>query len=310
MIHGRDVGSWQGVGSSLALIGLARRITAACVNRADRLVARLWVLLPLAFFGPLHKGSGQQLVVSITTYPPRIGRVHRTLRSILMQSVQVDAIVLVLSCKEFPGGLDSLPKTLRSLAQVSVGRLVIHFTPDNQRSFKKLLPVLELYPVATVITADDDVIYWRTWAAKLLAASRRNPGTIVGTRGSHIKVEGTTAQPYSEWAQNIPNVAGRNVFLTGRGGILYPPNSLDARVLNWSVAASLCPSADDIWFKVMGTLADTASLQIDAGREYPSSGASESVGLWRQNQTLNENDRAFKRVIDYFNLWGTYEKSS
>ena len=39
-----------------------------------------------------------------------------------------------------------------------------------------------------------------------------------------------------------------NIFFTGLGGVLYPPNSLDIRVLNEEKFSMLCPSGDDIWF--------------------------------------------------------------
>ena len=46
-------------------------------------------------------------------------------------------------------------------------------------------------------------------------------------------------------------------FLTGVGGVLYPPNSLHQDILSQEGFSSLCPNADDIWFWAMAVLADT-----------------------------------------------------
>ena len=40
-------------------------------------------------------------------------------------------------------------------------------------------------------------------------------------------------------------------FLTGVGGVLYPPNCFSKEVLREDVFLNKCPYADDIWFWVM-----------------------------------------------------------
>jgi hypothetical protein len=226
-----------------------------------------------------------------------------------MQSLPVDQVILILSTNEFPKGELGLPSRLRRLVKDSRGRICIHFTVDNKRSYKKLLPVLKLHPDAVVLTADDDVLYWRSWAYKLEMASQRFPGCIVGTRGSRISAIHGTARAYSSWPSGPPDVEGHSVFLTGRGGILYPPFSLDVRVHDWETASRLCPSGDDIWFKAMATLAGVKAVRINTGREYPSNGASQRDALWTRNLSQNENDVAFKAVVDHFDLWEKYDES-
>ncbi|WBM79379.1 hypothetical protein KIV56_13365 [Cryobacterium breve] len=250
--------------------------------------------------------DGSYRIVSLTTYPARIRSVHLTLRSILKQSLSADSIYLVLSSLEFPGGEPDLPKTLRRLVLASKGRITIQYTPDNKRSFKKLLPVLEVHPGATVITADDDVLYRRSWMKELDSAGKQFPGSVVGTRGTLIGCSGETALPYTEWRPAPVDRPSHQIFLTGRGGILYPPGSLDERVFEWETASSLCASADDIWFKAMASLAGAPAVKIDTGREYPSNGATQGTALWRSNVSRNENDAAFKAVVDHFNLWPMY----
>ena len=54
-----------------------------------------------------------RIIVSLTSYPPRIDSVHKVVESLYRQSVPADAIVLYLSLDEFPQAAASLPGSLR-----------------------------------------------------------------------------------------------------------------------------------------------------------------------------------------------------
>ncbi len=53
-----------------------------------------------------------QVVVSLTSYPPRIEAVEQVVKSLLAQTIRPWKIVLWLANKEFPGGETSLPAGL------------------------------------------------------------------------------------------------------------------------------------------------------------------------------------------------------
>jgi hypothetical protein len=288
------------------------RIIAAVRTRLDRIRAQIWVRTPLAFLGEKsaadEKDVGSLRIVAVTTYPLRVGAVHLTLRSILKQSFAVDRTYLVLSALEFPRGPMDLPRSLRKLLRSSGSKIEVLFTADNQLSFKKLLPVLALHPNASILTADDDVIYTRNWALGLFSAQKEFPGVVLGTRGTMLRIAGRSAVPYEDWHPATVGVASHNVFLTGRGGILYPAGSLDSRIFDWEVASELCAHADDVWFKAMSTLAGFKAMKIESRRELPANGATQRNALWRRNQGLHENDVAISRVIDRYDLWTKFEQ--
>lgn len=268
--------------------------------------AFFWVRRPLSSSRARFSADGVELIVSLTTYPARVSSVAVTLRSLLMQSQEIERIILVLSEQEFPEGATGLPRPLQRLTRSAKVELL--FTPDNTRSFKKLLPVARANPDAIIITADDDVIYTRNWAKNLMDAHRKFPAVVVGTRGSRIVVNERSAEPYGSWAACVPDVPSHQVFLTGRGGILYPPHGLSPEVQNWAVASRLCSSTDDIWFKAMATLAGTKAVAIDVGRDYPSSGATQHGALYTTNvDTTALNDIAFKLVLDEYDLWRHFQ---
>ena len=56
-----------------------------------------------------------RIIVSLTSYPPRINSVHKVIESLYRQTVPADEIVLYLSLDEFPETKQDLPETLRSL---------------------------------------------------------------------------------------------------------------------------------------------------------------------------------------------------
>ena len=61
--------------------------------------------------------------------------------------------------------------------------------------------------------------------------------------------------PYRKWKRNstVTKPSYRN-FMTGCGGILYPPHSLHKDVSNVELFRKLAPYGDDIWFWAMTIL--------------------------------------------------------
>ena len=92
----------------------------------------------------------------MTSWRKRIGLVCNTINSLFNQSFPPDRIVLNLSKDEFPSGYAELPENLISL--INRG-LEIEWVQANSKSFKKLIPTLDRYRDAIVMTADDDLIY-------------------------------------------------------------------------------------------------------------------------------------------------------
>ena len=98
--------------------------------------------------------QGERMVVSLTTFPLRIGKVHLTIQSILRQSRPADRILLWLSKEEFPEEAQ-LPANLLRLKEKG---LDIRFC-DNIRSFKKVFYTAQEFENDVIVTADDDALY-------------------------------------------------------------------------------------------------------------------------------------------------------
>ncbi|MDI7046524.1 hypothetical protein QMN58_23720, partial [Escherichia coli] len=121
----------------------------------------------------------RRVIVSLTSYPPRFRTLHLTLKTILLQSVRPAAVVLWIAEE------DSKHLPANVLALQSWG-LEIHFC-ENLRSYKKLVPALSAYKGMAVVTADDDVVYWRTWLADLLEQYNESAPEILCHRMHVVK---------------------------------------------------------------------------------------------------------------------------
>ena len=117
--------------------------------------------------------QGERMVVSLTTFPLRIGKVHLTIQSILRQSRPADRILLWLSKEEFPEEAQ-LPANLLRLKEKG---LDIRFC-DNIRSFKKVFYTAQEFENDVIVTADDDALYPENWLEGLWDTHEKYLGCV------------------------------------------------------------------------------------------------------------------------------------
>lgn len=191
----------------------------------------------------------KRVVVSLTTYPGRIKSVHETINTLKNQSIKPDKVILYLSEQEFPKKDKGLPRNLTRLCDDC---FEIHWIKKTLYSFQKLIPALKEYPSAVIVTADDDILYKNNWLELLVKAYLENPKLIHCHRAHRIKYHCGNIISYNLWKMAIRNESALyNNFLTGVGGVLYPPHCLDKNVTNSKEFLKLCPKADDIWIWAM-----------------------------------------------------------
>ncbi len=268
----------------------------------DRASSRAWV--GISSLSPFDQPLRTDTIVSLTTYPARLSTVHRTLISLMAQK-QPAPVHLYLSQQNFPDRDENMTRQIRTLVRTAPGRLFVHWVEDDHRSYKKLIPAMTEFAGKIIVTADDDVIYKADWLETLVGAHRTTPHTVVGTRGNSMMFTNRgVLLPYSSWPEAPANEPSFQTFLTGRGGILYPPGSLAEPVTDLSLATTLAPTADDVWFKAASLRAGFPSLRVSIARDYPASGAAQNEGLFRTNVDESENDRAISRVFEHFKMQG------
>ncbi len=194
--------------------------------------------------------------VSLTSYPARLSYARLPIYSLLRQSVRPAEVVLAVSEHEFPD------RKLPDWVHQTPGLRVLWTAGEPTRSYQKLVPALLEDPEATIVTADDDMLYPRHWLRGLLRAAAADPQRIIGYRGLEVALRDGRPLPYPQWPQAREATAPPRLHLTGVGGILYPPGALAPEVADLGLALELCPTNDDVWFHAMTLLRGTRTRMV------------------------------------------------
>jgi len=251
---------------------------------------------------PLVNGD-TELIVSFTTYSKRIHEAHLVVESIAQQTVKPHRLILWLDENEFT--LETIPYVLRR--QVERG-LEVRFCP-NYRSYKKLIPTLQDFPDANVITIDDDILYPSDMIEILLKEHQMFPEYVLGHRAHRIRPNSYgEVLPYIDWEWEIKRGGADDlVFITSGGGTLFPSKCFSREVMNSDVFLEICPNADDVWFKAMSLLNGVKSKKVNDGRAFserflPIPG-SQDIALFKYNVDECGNDTQLKAVFDKYDLF-------
>ena len=242
-----------------------------------------------------HASSRPTVIISLTTHQYRISTVHLVIESLLNQTVKADKIVLWLAPEQISDPKKQISKEL--LALVPKG-LTIDWH-HNIRSYEKLIPSLKKYPDAIIITVDDDAIYQNDVVERLLNAYYSNPNMIHTLRGHGITLEGDKIAPYIDWNLKMKSAkpSYRN-FMTGVGGVLYPPHTLHPDVFDEKKYRKWCQFSDDAWFWAMAVHQGTKiNLITNDGVAYTIIPGTQRVALWRRNMYKGRNDECISNIV-------------
>jgi hypothetical protein len=192
-------------------------------------------------------GLTGELIVSLTSFPPRFNQLKLTLGCLFDQTVRADRITLWIAEEDrchLPGDVISLRET--------DGFEIL--TCEDIGPYKKLIPALEAFPNAFIATADDDNYYPRNWLESLVRAY--DGSSVVCCVGWH------NGRAVPSWSDLHPSKPSLNIQPFGCGGTLYPPHCFPDQVTDRSLFMKLCPTGDDIWWhwmlKTAGTKVKTA----------------------------------------------------
>lgn len=240
-----------------------------------------------------------KLLVSLTSYKPRLETVFLTIESLLAQTFKPDKIVLWLSATEIKAA--ELPN---SLVNLKARGLEIRWVDENVKSYKKLVYVAENFSDYHCVTCDDDLMYPSWFLHDLHASYQQHPECISAYRCRAMnKIDNNQLLPYNQWLFHNSQVPSYNVFSTNGGGTWYPPNTLSKQITD-RVFMTICPSADDVWFKAMSLLNHTKTVMvkpesIDFTTIYANK--SQADTLWATNSKTN--DQQLKAVFEHFKLY-------
>lgn len=250
-----------------------------------------------------NNNHSQQVVVSLTSFPAAIPYAEQAIRSILNGSVLPDKLVLYVTLSQFAEG--EMPQGLLSLAAENPIFEIRNYDRDI-RSYRKLIPALIDFPEAIIVTIDDDVAYHPDMLKMLLELHAAVPDAILAHRAKHIKV----GRPYKQWKKYrwyhflFKRIHRSYLTLqTGCGGVLYPPHSLCAEMMDVELFTQLAPSTDDIWFWAAGVANNYPVIPVPFGYNKPKGvGKPKQLSLKMINFKRGEdrNSQALNAILNHY----------
>lgn len=147
----------------------------------------------------------ERFIITLTSWPKRIGNIPTVIGSILNGDCLPDKIVINLAEEEFPKKNESLPIAVQSFIEKNKGLIEITWLKYNTKVWKKLLPTLLKYPNDCIISIDDDFIYpkdfLKTFKSKYLVAKAPLSGANNKCRYYHNALQhcGTGSLDKFEW---------------------------------------------------------------------------------------------------------------
>ena len=215
------------------------------------------------------KPKQKQVIVSLTSFPEAIPYAGQAVQSILEGSVLPDKIVLYLTFSQFENG--EIPQTLKDLS-AKYPVFEIRNYHEEIRSYRKLIPALQDFPNAIIVTIDDDVWYHKNMLRDLVNLHKQFPDVVIANRAKKIQMN----TPYRKWKKyrwyhfliKKINISFQNIQ-TGVGGVLYPPHSLNVEMFDSKLFREIAPTTDDIWFWAAAVTNGTKIIAAPHGHNKP-----------------------------------------
>lgn len=205
------------------------------------------------------------VVVSLTSYGSRIPASAMAVESIARGTARPSRLILWL---DDPAAFADLPRALRRLQRRG---LEVRLT-ENLGPHTKYYPYVESVSRHNVplVTADDDIMYPRTWLADLYAAHLRHPDNVNCHWASEIVADGGRPAHYIQWPNCRNTEAKFSHFGLGVSGVIYPPQMLSELAARGRKFKEMSPSADDVWLHWVALQAGIPVRQIsNVPRHFP-----------------------------------------
>lgn len=246
----------------------------------------------------MKKLISRKVIVSLTTFPKRIGTLSKVLDTIYVQTRPADRIVLWLAENQFPNKEQDVPGDLMQL--VADGRLEIRWCEDL-RPHKKYFYALQEFTDDLVVTIDDDLLYPADMLEKLYNSYLMYPNAV-STLRAHLMLitENNEILPYNEWVKETDACIyepSMQLLATGGAGVLYPPKLFRQEFFNADAIRQTCLCADDLWLKAMQTVSEVPVVVARHYEHLHYLPDSQEEALVHANVDQNQNDVQLANII-------------
>ena len=268
-----------------------------------RLVAGMWasltgwrIFLKYSLFRPslpdALSGEGD-IVVSLTSFPSRIGRVWMVIDLLMRQHHRPAQIFLCLREEEFPDR--KLPDSL--IPYLELGLCVIWTSGPNMKSHYKYLEAFRIEREGQrhlVVTVDDDNFYAPDTLQRLMDLHLRFPNAVCCNAARRVQANNS----YNNWP-DVREQTGpsKELLALGYSGVLYPPSVYERDCFyDLEIIQKKALGADDLWLRYCE---DLEGIGVAVGPYYavpPVLPTSQHVTLSSQNVAKGRNDRIWKEL--------------
>lgn len=248
----------------------------------------------------MKKMVSRRLIVSLTTYPKRIGLIPQVLESLYEQTRTPDEIVLWLAPEQFPEREKELPERLVELS--GQGKLTIRWC-DDLKAHKKYFFAMQEYPEDLIVTVDDDLTYSPDTLAVLYNSYLLYPDAVSTVR-AHLMVldENRQILPYLSWIQETDaciHEPSMQLMATGGAGVLYPPHLFRKEFFDQQAIMENSPYADDLWLKAMQLASEVPVVVARPHEQLRYIPDSQEEALYLINVRQDQNDVQLKNIIQW-----------
>ena len=236
------------------------------------------------------------LIISMTSYPPRIKFVKSSFMSIIKQNISSTLYhcVLVLSIPEFPNKELDLPSDLLNFIYLE-GIEIIWYS-KNIRSHKKLIPTLKKYPNNPILIIDDDIIRQEGFLKTFLDDHKKFPNDIIFGYSRYVlnkEFKFTKKKKINNKEIKLSRPSN------GLSGTLYPPHTLtDKRFFDEDIFMKLSPSSDESWQWCFLIMSNKKLRKLSKNFSIKPIPKSQKISLYKENK--KNYDKINKNLYEYF----------
>lgn len=243
-------------------------------------------------FSSTQVTSPEGPVVSIATYGRRLATAYLTVESIARGSLLPTRLLLWL---DNPAEFEDLPIELRRLQERG---LEVKLSDRNYGPHKKYFPYVKSRHIENrpgvdgpLVTADDDIIYPKSWLRGLADAHQKAPNLVHCYRARVLQITGAVLSSYATWPLCRSAEPSCLTFAIGVSGVIYPSRLLTCLEAAGAAFEQSCPRADDLWLHVNALRNGFRVSQLsDNPVHFPILPGTQQDGLQQQNLHNDGND--------------------
>ncbi|MCM1038074.1 MAG: glycosyltransferase [Ruminococcus sp.] len=237
----------------------------------------------------------EKIIVSMTSYGRRLDLVHIAIKSIMVQTMKADEIVLYLATE------DSQRKIKQEEELIKAG-LRIERNVEDLKAHKKYFYAMQEYQDDLIITIDDDTIYDDRLLEDLYSGHLKYPDAVICRRGHRMTKKDGKIASYSQWEGCVESVAPeKGVCATGVGGVLYPCGKYREAFLDAKGIRESAFYGDDLWLKTIELIWKINTYAIGELPVRVIEG-SQKDALYMENADNKRNDEYLLKLERYFHI--------